>query len=45
LIKASGGEDRLGAIDRSGKVILTMPSGLPGQFRDGLAHFQIKRSG
>jgi hypothetical protein len=37
--------DRWGAIDRSGKVILTMPSGLPGQFRDGLAHFQNKRSG
>ncbi len=40
--------DRRGAweaIDGSGKTVFTMPSGLPGQFKNGLAHFQNRQSG
>jgi hypothetical protein len=39
------GEDRLGAINRAGTVVFTSPSGLPGQFQGGPAHFQNKQSG
>ncbi|MBU4354670.1 MAG: hypothetical protein KJ822_04920 [Proteobacteria bacterium] len=33
------------AVNRAGKIIFTSPSGLPGQFRGGPAHFQNKQSG